>query len=72
MIVEAVLFLIVVLVVLHPLVQQHRERALARRLQETRDPREAAALANAAAAENAGEGRTIRRLRQIFWPILFR
>ena len=72
MLLEALLFLILLLVVLHPLIQRHRERTLARRLESVRDPVVAAQLVDGANAENACEGRTFRTLRDRVWPFLFR
>ena len=72
MLLEALVFLVVVLVVLHPLVQRQRERVLARRLEKVREPHAASALIEAASSVNSAERGTIRTLREIFWPVLFR
>lgn len=72
MIVEAILFLIVVLVVVAPLVQRQREEALARRLQGTRDPHEASLLVDASISATRRDERTCKTLRERTWPFLFR
>lgn len=72
MILAAVLFLIVVLVVIQPIVQQQREDALARRLEVTHDPREATILLDGARRQSRDEGGFLEAMRDRVWPTLFR
>jgi len=69
MIVEALLLLVVVLLVLRPLVQRQRERALAERLKKTRDPMEAMIAVDTAMRINKQEGDLMEKLRESyrFW-----
>ena len=67
MIVEALVFLVVVLLVLRPLVQRQRERALAERLKKTRDPMEAMIAIDTAMQVNKQEGSFMEKLRESYW-----
>ena len=69
MIVGALLFLIIALLVLRPLVQRQRERELAERLKETRDPWEAMIAVDNAMQASKQEGNLMERLRESyrFW-----
>lgn len=66
---EALILLVVVLLVLRPLVQQQRERALADRLKQVHNPAEALATVDSEMNLNRLERGFIERLREsyFFW-----
>jgi|GEM_PF-5265084 len=63
------ILLVIVLLVLRPLVQRQRERALAQRLQHTRDPVEAMLVVDTALRASQREGNWFTTLREsyFFW-----
>lgn len=67
MLLEALLLLLVVLLVLRPLAQRQRERALAERLKKTRDPMEAMIAVDTAMRASKREGRLMEKLRESYW-----
>ncbi|HEX8236232.1 MAG TPA: hypothetical protein VF600_09775 [Abditibacteriaceae bacterium] len=65
--VEALLFLVIVLLVLRPLVQRQQERALAERLKKTRDPWEAMIAVDNPMQASKQEGSFTAKLRESYW-----
>lgn len=69
MILEALLFLLFVILVVRPLAQRQRERALAEKLKHIRDPHEAMIAVDNAMHASRNEGRWLARVREsyFFW-----
>lgn len=69
MVLYAFLFLIFVLAVISPLVRKARERALAERLKNIRDPHEAMIAVDNAMRANRSDGDFFAKLREsyFFW-----
>jgi uncharacterized membrane protein len=67
----ALVTLIVLLVFVYPWVQEQRERDLAKRLEQTRDPHQAIMEADRISALHRHEANFFRKLAKYVWPSLF-
>jgi hypothetical protein len=72
MVTAGIFLLIVVLLVVHPRIQERRERELAERLARLHEKGAVDAAVDRAMAETRGESSTLRTLRRFVWPFLFR
>jgi hypothetical protein len=68
----ALVALIVLLVVVYPWAQEQRERDLAKRLEQTRDPHKAMLEADRLSGMHRHEANFFRKLAEYVWPTLFR
>lgn len=62
----ALIFLVVVILVLRPIAQKQREKAIAERLKKTRDPIEAGLIMDNAIRTNRSEGNLFQRVADFF------
>lgn len=67
MILWAILLVLFVLLVLRPLAQRQRERALAERLKNVHDPVEAMLVVDTAMRDSQREGSWMAKLRESYW-----
>jgi hypothetical protein len=72
MIVWAILFLVVVLLFVQPWIEEQRERKLAERLKGVKDPLEAQIMLDREMRTRRGEIDFLNRIKETFFPFLFR
>ncbi len=72
MLIAAILFLVVILLFLQPFIEEQRERKLAERLKGVKDPLEAQMLLDGAMRTRRDEIDFLTRIKEIFFPFLFR
>lgn len=72
MLIGAILFLVVVLLFLQPYIEEQRERKLAERLKGIKDPLEAQMMLDGAMRTRREEMDFLTRIKEVFFPFLFR
>ena len=72
MLLWAVLFLVVVLLFIQPWIEEQREHKLAESLKSVKDPLEAQMMLDSAMQTRRGEIDFLTRIKETFFPFLFR